>query len=252
MKWTFGIITNGCQDELLEQGIESVNFEAPDNELIIVGGKDQWNGLYNGDYVFVDFDEAEDTKGVGWITRKKNLIAQYAQHENLCIMHDYVALGNGWINGVENFGYNWKTCMHRILNYDMNRYRDWCIISNDAKMEPPVDNDKPPVRFNGRLLAYNNNMWGRWQYLSGTYFCVKRDVLLAVPFDESRTQNCGEDVQWSRLLFKRFGQSAFSMNTLSYVELLKYKPSVPWQSLPPIKFSYKSFKLSNWEGHLNG
>lgn len=230
MNWTFGIITDGKQDHLLKESIESIQREVPHAQLIIVGGEDKWQGMMD-DYMFIDF---HDKSGNGWITRKKNLVAQNAKYDNLCIMHDYVVLGEGWYKAVKDFGEDWLTCMHCVLNADGKRYRDWCMISNDARMEPPIDKQQPPLEFPGRLLDYNNNMWGRWQYLSGTYFCAKRKIMLTVPLDEKRYQNGGEDVQWSRLLYQEYGQKAFIMNPNTQVWLLKLKEPVPWQLLPPL------------------
>lgn len=233
MQWTFGIITDGKQNQFLEESIKSIQREVPHAQLIIVGGSNLWQGILK-DYYFIDFDDSKHEFQKGWITRKKNLIAQAASYDNLCILHDYVALGDGWYKGVVDFGADWSTCMHRILNTDNDRYRDWCMISNDAWMDSPIDKQQPPSEFPGCLLDYNNNTWGRWQYLSGTYFCVKRQIMIEVPFDEKRLQNDGEDVQWSRLLYQRYGQRVFTMNPHAYVKLLKYKSPVSWQELPPI------------------
>jgi len=235
MDWTFGIITDGKQDELLGQAIQSISREVPNAQLIIVGGSDNWQGMMD-DYKFIDF---HDRKGWGWLTRKKNLIAQNAKYENICIMHDYVILEDGWYDAVKDFGDKWLTCMHCVLNANYVRYRDWCVISNDAFMDPPIDKQQPPMKFPGRLLDYDNNTWGRWQYLSGTYFCVKRAVILNVPLDEDRYQNDGEDVQWSRLLYQRYGQKVFTMNPHAHVRLLNFKKPVCWQFLSPIKESKK-------------
>lgn len=232
MNWTFGIITDGQQDHLLKQSIDSIQREVPHAQLIVVGGSNQWQGMVK-DYHFIDFDDSQHEFRKGWITRKKNLVAQAASYDNLCILHDYIALGDGWYEGVVDFGGGWLTCMHRILNTDNTRYRDWCMISNDAEMSPRID-QQPSPQFLGSLLNYNNNTWGRWQYLSGAYFCVKRQTIIDVPFDEKRLQNDGEDVQWSRLLYQRYGQRVFTMNLHAYVKLLKYKPPVSWQEFSPL------------------
>ena len=251
-EWTFGIITDGSQPNRVLTIIDSIHKEKiPEYEIIIVGGEcplelnpDTKNRLSGGAltkdneefvYQHIPFDESIKK---AWITRKKNLIAQHALFNNLCIMHDYVALEPGWYQGCEEFGYDWYTCMHRVLNKDGARYRDWCMISNDAWMRPPIDKTQPPREFAGRFLDYNNNTWGRWQYYSGAYFCVKRDVLLEVPLDEARVASEGEDVQWSRLLYYRYGQQAFTMNDKTAVRFLKYKDPVPWQHLPVITGVY--------------
>ena len=224
MNWTIGFITNGQQYPLLQRGIESVRREMPDAQLVLIGGEDYWQVDTH-----VQFDENVKP---GWITRKKNLIAQVADHDNIAILHDYLALEPGWGRGVESFGDDWLTCMHKVVNHNGGRYRDWCVIYNDAWMDPPIDNATPPECVPGRSLQYSTRGYERWQYYSGSYFCAKKQVMLDTPLDEDRTQGGGEDVQWSRLLYQKYGEQAFTMNTLSSVRLLKQKPLAPWQHLP--------------------
>lgn len=226
MNWTIGFITAGTQDDLLKIGLDSVRREAPDAQLIVVGGFANY-----GVDIHVPFDESEHA---GWITAKKNLIAQYAKHENVCILHDYLALEPGWLKGCDAFGYDWLTCMHRIHNANGARYRDWCVIYNDAWMNPPIDNQKAPSDFPGRMMHYETKGHERWQYYSGSYFCAKKEVLLEVPLDETRFIGQGEDVQHSRLLYQRYGSRVFTMNTMAAARLLKFKRPVPWQNLPCI------------------
>ena len=121
--------------------------------------------------------------------------------------------------------------MHRILNADNSRYRDWCVIYNDAWMNPPIDDQQPPEECPGRMMYYHTRGHERWQYYSGSYFCVKKDILLETPLDEDRVQAEGEDVQWSRLIYDKYGPSVFQMNEMAAAKLLKYKEPVPWQRL---------------------
>ncbi len=216
-KWTFTVITQS--PNYLPAIIQSIENECPDGQLIVVGGEKTWRTEL--DHVHIPFDESEKP---GWITRKKNLSLKWAKYDNLCIMHDYVALEPGWLEGFEKYGYDWLTCMTKVFNADGERYRDWCLIYNDA-WKPPIDDQKPPAQ-GGKLLDYTDYTHGRWQYYSGAYFCVKREVLLEVPLDESLVQGAGEDVYWSRCLYKHFGSSVFRMNFHSAVKLLKYKNRV--------------------------
>lgn len=226
MNWTIGFITNGTQDPILSLALQSVRRECPDAQLVVVGGPG-----YDVD-LHIPFEES--SRG-GWITAKKNLIARHADHENIAILHDYIELMPGWNKGVTEFGDDWFTCMHRVLNSDGQRYRDWCVIYNDAWMEPPIDDVPPPTNMGpGRMLDYGSRGHERWQYYSGSYFCTKKSVMLETPLDETRFQGGGEDVQWCRLLYQKYGSDAFTMNTNASVRLLKYKTPVGWQGLPCI------------------
>ncbi len=227
MNWTFGIITAG-HAPYLRDVITSIGVNGPPLdkfEIILVGGQCHEEGVD----IWIPFDE---TIKKGWLTKKKNLIAEVARNENICFMHDYVALQPGWWEGVQGFGYDWLTCMHRVLNNNNQRHRDWCVIFHEAWMDTPIDDCEIPAG-TGRLLNYDNNGCGRWQYYSGTYFCAKRSTVLQVRMNENYVQSGGEDVEWSRRLFQHYGQDVFTMNTQASVKLLKQQVPAPWQAIVP-------------------
>jgi len=231
--WTFGVITDGSNPARLEQCVGSIVREsAVEDEIIVVGGTRQ---PYPS-ITWIPFDESIKDK---WITKKKNIIAETSHYECLCIMHDYVSLMPGWRQGVNNLPYSthgpdWLTATNKILNADNTRFRDWCVIYNDAWMNPPIDDQKPPYNINGHLLNYTNNTMGRWQYYSGAYFCVTKSILLNIPLNESRCWGQGEDVEWCRRLYREYGQEAFLFNASSTVKFLKQKDRAPWEGFSPI------------------
>lgn len=232
MKWTFGIITDGKAVDRVNEIICSIksNFQ-DDSEIIVVGGEDE-SGYKDSNVCHCSFDE---TKKEGWITKKKNLVAEVANNENLCILHDYVKLCIDWSDGFDQFGEDWLTCTNMIFNNDGQRFRDWCVIYNDAWMDPPIDDQEPPGTIAGRLLSYDKIDQGRWQYYSGAYFCCKREVLLSVPLNENRGWGQGEDVEWCRNLYKKYGDGVFNFNPHSTVSFLKQKEYAPWERLPELQ-----------------
>lgn len=227
-QWSFGIITVE-NPPYLKEVISSIRHqEIPHYEVIIVGGKENF-----GADIWLPFDESLKK---GFITKKKNLIAQIAKFENLCILHDYVSLDSTWYNGFQYYGYNWLTCTNKIFNNDYTRFRDWAVIGNDSWHDFD-DNCKPPFNENGRLLNYKlklNNIYARWFYYSGAYFCTKKEILLNTPFDESRIWGQGEDVKFCRELYFKYGSSVFNFNPFSSVYFLKQKERAPWECLPEI------------------
>lgn len=228
MKWTFGIITTEGEEERVKKVISSIVSQGMPCEVIVVGGSSESiGGPVHNDITlrYIAFDESIKDK---WITRKKNIITERASYDNICYMHDYVSLRPGWFQGFEKFGDNWLTCMTRITNMDGRRFRDWCVIHNNSWMNPPIDDEEPPAG-PGRLLDYNDNTSGRWQYYSGAYFCAKKEVMEEIPLDEERVWGGGEDVQHSRLLYQRYGQKVFNMNVESEVRFLKNKQRAPWE-----------------------
>jgi len=225
VRWTFGLITVD-NPPYLERVINSIVEHGParpNREIILIGGERTYDEVDH----WLPFNESIKP---GWLTKKKQIVGDLAKYENLCFMHDYVGLESGWWAGVQAFGQNWNTCMHRVLNQDGGRYRDWCVIFNDAWMDPPIDNAQPPDSSPGAMLDYNVTSWGRWQYYSGAYFCVKKSILRAIPLNLERVQNRGEDVEWSRRLYDKLRDRAFTMNTKSAVRFYKHKNPVPWQA----------------------
>ncbi len=233
-KWSFGIVTHGDSPHL-QSSLNSIVAHGPEGSEIIVVGGDKSPGRWEKNHlIWIPFNE-EIKKG--WLSKKKNLIAEVATNENLCIMHDYVALESGWIKGVRGFEDNWwRTCMHRVLNNNGDRYRGWDLIGNDA-WHDYGDGKEPFFDTPGKTLSYNIDMTdeiARWFYMSGGYFCAKRCTMLEVPLDEDRVANQGEDVKWCRDLYFKYGKDSFCMNPNASVRFLKQKDPVPWQKLPPL------------------
>jgi len=238
--WTFGIVTDGKNPERLHEVIHSIHAEADTlrDDIIIVGGK--INPAAN--IIWIPFDESIKE---GWITKKKNLIAQFARTEYICMMHDYVALSPGWRAGYEQFTQergSWLSCTNQILNMNGTNFRSSAVIFNDGWPNEPIDNLKMPDKYGpGRLLnPHYIDSWARFFYYSGAYFCANRNLLLAFPFDENRVHGGGEDVWWSRQIYKQYGANVFNFNKYSHVRFLKQKDNAPWELRPEINFGYNS------------
>jgi len=185
MKWTFGIITTGNNEENLSKVVNSILLQdIIDYEIIIVGNtKIQGSKIKN-----IFFDESIKP---GWITRKKNLIAETAKFKCLSIHHDYVTLDKNWYKYFLEFGDDWDVCMTRIETLNGKRFRDW-VIWDESQPHKMFGND-------GKIqyLSYTEDKKTNQQYISGTYFCVKRDYLLRNKLDERRSWSESEDVEWS-------------------------------------------------------
>ena len=206
MKFTFGIVTAGGEDHRINQIIDSIESNRiPEDsyEIIIVGPSDVnrsntkvWN---------LQFERW------GWITRKKNIIAEQSQFENLVLLHDYVAFKPNWYDTMCEFGNDWDVCMNRILNTDGKRFRDWIKVNS---FEP----------FSIEFADYNSTEHIRGTYVSGTYFLVKKQYLLDNPLNENLCWGQGEDVEWSRKLNSTWN---YRVNPKSVVYFLKAKHHFP-------------------------
>jgi len=223
MDFTFGIITNGNNNEFIKKIVEDIKKQNINNyEIIIVGGINKFD-----DTIHIPFDENEK---LNWITKKKNIITNNAKYENIVYMHDYITLCNDWYSGFLKFGNNFKVCMTKMINTDNTRFRDWSLWFGDKQWEENNDHfEKTNVsevitnigeKWGDFLLPYSVTNLSKFMYLSGAYWVAKRDVMLEFPLNEKLSWLDGEDVDWSLNVRKKY---IFSINENSSVKLLKYK-----------------------------
>lgn len=217
MNFTFGIITNGNSEDSINLIIDSIESQDIPNYEIIVIGQANLNRLFTK---VINFDESQK---IGWITKKKNLISQYANYENIVYMHDYLIFESGWYDGFLKYGYDFKICMNKILNADGTRFRDWTLdpwsdknIYNIVTRTQNVDNSI----LLGCLLPYDELSLSEFMYISGSYWIAKKEVMLEFPLDENLTWGQTEDAAWSSKVRKKY---QFSMNPYSTVKSLKQK-----------------------------
>ncbi len=221
--WSFCIVTSGSDDRSLQEVIDSIGSEFGDHphEIIIIGNTKIISN--NENYKIIPFDEEvfsfnwnnflrnilklkikKSFYRTGWITGKKNLSVRLAKYENICVMHDYVKLMPGWLSGFHSFGDNWLVCITKVFNKDGSRHRDWMTW------------DYPGV--GATLLPYDVHV--PYMYLSGAYFCVKKNFYLANPLNEKLFWGEAEDVEWSCRIRKL---TQFKINVQSSVTYTKLK-----------------------------
>jgi hypothetical protein len=209
MEFTFGIITTPGKELFVNaiiKSIESLNIDS--YEIIVVGSekKESFNKT-----TYIPFDESIKES---WITRKKNIITENANYENIVYLHDYIVLCEDWYSGFLNFGNDFDICMTKILNLDNTRYRDWCLWRDDAKKY---------VKENNYLIPYKIKSLSKMMYISGCYWVAKKHIMEKFPLNEKLSWGQGEDVEWSIRVRNFFN---FSINEKSSVMLLKYKDRI--------------------------
>ena len=213
MDFSFGIVTDGSNDNLIESLIESIIYQNIKNyEIIIIGN----TKITNSNIKVIPFDES---KRSGWITRKKNIIADVAKYENIVIMHDYFILDHDWYNGFCEFGNDFDVCVNKIITKDGNRFRDYCIA--------PLAPDWFP---NKRLLPYDyvlDSNRNRLCYISGGFYIIKKNIALKYPLNEDLSHNLGEDI----LLFNILTDNniIIKANSKSIAKIQKFKEQMIWE-----------------------
>lgn len=174
-KWTFGIVTNGDRDEWIDKMIASIRAQKiPSYEIIICGKSKQRK---EKDVIHIPFNERIDK---GWITKKKNLIAERAKYDNLCVIHDRILLDKGWYQGMKKYGNAFELlgCIQRELNGSLAG--DWLTLGG-------------PVPTNYRVSSMHYTDWDWYTYLSGQLTIIKRNIWEKVLWDETRYWNDAED-----------------------------------------------------------
>jgi len=211
MKFTFGIITAG-NDNFIHNIINSIESQIPPDcyEIIIIGN----SSINKNNTKIIPFDE--NIKPM-WITKKKNIITENAKFENIVYMHDYISLESNWYNGFLQFGDDFNACMTKIINTDGSRFRDWTLFplfSNVQALNIPKQRN---------LLPYNITHMSKYQYFSGAYWVAKKSIMQEFPLNEALSWGQSEDIDWSQRYTSKY---VFSINPLSTVKLLKFKPRI--------------------------
>lgn len=210
--WTFGICY--ATDAYVSAIVNSIkNQHGIENklEIILIGPRLKTiDSLQDSATRVIVFEDIVP----GWITMKKNLIAQNASNENICFLHDYVALCEGWFDGYEQFGYDWDVCMNPVRMSNGLRHRDWFTQHR-------------PLQF----LDYRDNTRTREMYVNGAYWCAKTKFMLENPLDYRRVWGQGEDLEWASRCQNRWN---YRLNPSSVVRYLKDKPESDWNPHPSI------------------
>lgn len=184
-QWTFGIVTNGKRPEWLQESIESIRRQGvPDYEILVVGPR-QHLMTGGGDLRVIDFTEKDE---LGWISRKKNLIAGSAQHENLAIMHDRIVLDQNWYEGMRAYGnYFWLLGVPVESSEGHGRNVDWVRYDGHRGVRQLTEIE---------LLDYED--WDPFVFVNGGFLVTKRSCWTQIALDERLFWQQNEDVWFSR------------------------------------------------------
>ena len=214
--WTFGICF--YNDEFIDGIIKSIknqnNLKKEKFEIILVGPySDNVKSLLtnNIDINYYIFDESIRP---GWITAKKNFIIQNSKFDNVCFLHDYIGLCEGWYDGYEQFGYDWDVCMNPVRMKNGLRHRDWFTQHR-------------PLKF----LDYSDNSKTNQMYINGAYWCAKKNFMSQNPLNNNLIWGMGEDVEWGMRCQSKW---KYKLNPYSVVRYLKDKPLSDWNPHPDI------------------
>jgi hypothetical protein len=206
--WSVVIITDGNSTNCLTESVRSIDEELggdSSSEIIIVGPPGYRLAISDITIQIRYIDYKELNWYYGWITRKKNIGVLASKFNKIVLAHDYVVFEKGWKNGWNKFGEIFDVCMTKFHNQDGSRWRDW------------ITWDYPGI---GRGLLPYDVECSKYQYISGTYFIVKRDFFIRNLLDEKFRWGEGEDVEWSLRVREK---TIFKFNPHSSVRCAKLK-----------------------------
>lgn len=255
--WSFGLITNGDRDAWVIDFIQSViNQNIPNYEIIICGKVDKLirNDVFvklltRGIMKVIDFNFRSER---GWITKKKNLIAENAKYANMAIFHDRYELDKNWYLGMRRYGNNFEilSCVNTTI--DGERSEDWSRypeniaaatlskgwVSRSSKIFPSY-----PI-----FMDYRD--WDENVFIPGGMILIKKKVWQKNKWDERLYWNEQEDVWLSHMQCYLGLICRFNANSRVIVKsqrgnnkiTIKYSPNKRGLPSPLLRFALSQCK----------
>lgn len=184
---SFVISTDGKNDYNLSQVIDSIEFlNIPNYEIILVGGNS--STVKRKNLFHLSFDET--LRPLPWVTAKKNDGVRASRYEICVVMNDYFLFDPTWYEEFVKFGIDWDLCVQQQFVAEEcggYRYNGWRCF------EIP---QYPEIPFN-LALPWDIDCFIPYMAIHGAFWVVKRDKMIEVPLDESRTWGQREDIEWS-------------------------------------------------------
>ena len=179
--WSFGIITNGSDFDLVKRLVKSIEVQnIPNYEVIISGPKFNSN---NEKVKNIGDQKAEDIRAP--ICKKKNKIVKNARFQNLAIFHARYELPDNWYKNMRKFGNLFEILILPTLTHENNfRINDWSLFRR---------------KFIAVFLPKYTFFDQDW-YAQGGVIISKKRILEDVPLNENLHWDEFEDVTFSNEL----------------------------------------------------
>lgn len=223
--WTFGMVTNGVRKDFIYKSIESIRkLKIPHYEIIICG---HYEGEKGNDIKYIPFTDRDDK---GWITKKKNIIAENATYQNLVIFHDRIIFNKDWYISMKKYGNYFEVLTCRQTLENGQRVGDWLTTNVGYK-------DKG---FMYKIEELDYRDWNMATYIAGQLIIMKRDIWKKIPWNETIYWGEGEDIEYS----ERLTEAGFIPRFNPYASCI----SLSWRFgiLPSKLYSGTNSKLSHF------
>lgn len=178
--WTFAILTNGKKDSIVEQYLYSIRKHDTEkkHEIIVCGSNNHNFKKYNVCFVEEEFRDDQ----LAEISKKKNIIADMAQNDNICIVHDRYILDDNFFNGFQQYGYDFSFLTIKQYFENRSEYPSYSALPNRLLWQNPIKVDNYD-------FLYENT------FLNGGLLIFKTHILKEIPFNNTLHWNQQEDVE---------------------------------------------------------
>jgi hypothetical protein len=184
---SFIIPTSGTNDDGLNQIIDSIEaLLIPQYEVIIIGGLNCQ--VKRNNITHIPFDES--IAPAPWITRKKNTGVIASKYNNLVIMHDYHVFDQDWYIEYEKFGQDWDICIQQTFtlpSQGSQRCNGWRAGPIPGYPEIP----------HAMTIPWDIDCFIPYMAIQGSFWVVKKHVMLDEMLDEGLLWGQEEDIEWS-------------------------------------------------------
>jgi hypothetical protein len=223
--FSFGVITNGNKLENLKSFIDSILkiilYEFEQIEIIVCGPKNIENEIKNYCSSIKFINEPDKFKSIGWITKKKNMIVEASEYENLIIAHDRYIFPSDFIKNFKNFGQDYSVIVCKQELENKTRIPDWVTIGSEWGWTTPG------------ILEYGD--WSHYNFINGGIIIAKRNVLKKSPWNELLFWNQAEDVELTRTLKQNGFVPRLARNILVYSLPMRKNFMEGFEYIPYIK-----------------
>jgi GT2 family glycosyltransferase len=201
--WTFGMLTTECVSTTSSGSSSRSRRTArvPTRFSIVSPIALPELERYRGVRV-LRFDQHDD---LGWITRKKNLIAQEAAYSDILVCHDRFLLSEGFSQSFADWGYSYGIAAVRVRLEDGRRGLDWGVVSSQNH-----------VYSSGGLLDYR--AYSQYVYVPGGATLIRKSFWKSFPWNDNLFWNEHEDVELCRRVQRAGGIVTLSSATVTAIE----------------------------------
>lgn len=194
MKITFGVSCGQMTENQWLNLITSIEKQHIPNYEILMIGPEQRTWGFDKSIRYIEFDE--HLNGKAWITKKKNLITEFAKYSNIVYLHDYFTFGNGWYDGWIGMKEYFDVGMNMVWIQEGEQ----CYRHSDWVVDPYLIWELHPDwhwKFWDVGLDYCIRGLSKVQYISGGFWIAKRSFMEENPLNESLAWGDAEDIDWS-------------------------------------------------------